>query len=590
MSGPRQRAMSKLETNSLFKQKLSRAGGLHELTSDELSGIRSIVYETARDVISLCEEHDIPYMLGGGTALGAVRHEGFIPWDDDVDINVPRKYIDELLGLIEKDYPGKYKILAPVKTPGYLYTFIQVQRTGTLLRERRSQRDGDCGIKIDIWITENVFDNPVRRLIQGICCTFGAAVLSCIKMREDKDELLELCEGKPSIARTVKLKSALGAPFAPARNFWIRWTYKRFGACRNEASRYVSFPSGRKHFFGEMYEREKYMKVRKRKFEDSEFCVTEDYDAYFKALYGPDYMTLPPEDKRERHIIYDLDFNGPEKLDIKGIQQELLKMVDAFTAFCDEHKLTYYLVGGSLLGAVRHNGFIPWDDDVDIGMPREDYLRFLNLASDHPIAPNLKLVSGDMGTYSLAIAALVNTDITVERNTEEYMLPKYQIFNLFVDIFPQDAYPDTDKEARKVLKKMARLHFLIQQSRARIGRGRTAFRAFVKTFSILYARIRGNRRLVRKMIKIAGSQGDYNTAKYVGSLTYSIGGMGERVVGDEARALSKHEFAGRQIYIPGSYDRYLKGKYGNNYMEVPPEKDGVNHGLVAYKRNKPEAL
>ena len=92
------------------------------------------------------------------------------------------------------------------------------------------------------------------------------------------------------------------------------------------------------------------------------------------------------------------------------------------------------------------------------------------------------------------------------------------------------------------------------------------------------------------MIKTASSQGDYNTAKYVGSLTYSIGGMGERVSGDEARVLTRHEFSGRQIYIPGSYDRYLKGKYGNNYMDVPPAKDGVNHGLIAYKRNKPEAL
>lgn len=67
-------------------------------------------------------------------------------------------------------------------------------------------------------------------------------------------------------------------------------------------------------------------------------------------------------------------------VDIQEIHSVLLNMLIDFDTICRKHKLTYYMVGGTLLGAVRHNGFIPWDDDIDIGMPRPDYERFVNLA------------------------------------------------------------------------------------------------------------------------------------------------------------------------------------------------------------------
>ena len=271
-----------------------------------------------------------------------------------------------------------------------------------------------------------------------------------------------------------------------------------------------------------------------------------------------------------------------EPLFLEEIHAELLSMMKKFAEYCDRHGLRYYLVGGTLLGAIRHKGFIPWDDDVDIGMPRPDYEKFLDLAEKEPVAENLKLLSGDRGTLSIPFAELVDMDTVLERDTSEYIAEKYQILHLFLDIFPQDGWPETDSECEAVVKKGKKYLFDILNSRAKCFRGTTFVKKIMKTPVILFERIKGNRKIVHEFCTWASSVADYDAAKYVGSITCVTGGLGERCDGVTTRKLEKAHFEDTEFYVPGSYDEYLRGKYGEDYMQLPPESKRETHRMRAF--------
>lgn len=137
------------------------------------------------------------------------------------------------------------------------------------------------------------------------------------------------------------------------------------------------------------------------------------------------------------------------ELNKKEIQNIELNILLEFSKFCNENKLRYYLVGGTLLGAIRHKGFIPWDDDIDVCMPRPDYELFIsNFHSDNSC---LKLCCNKFGNLKAPFAKLKDTrtivvnDILVNDNDIDT--------NLWIDIFPVDGLPDSECNRKKHIKK-----------------------------------------------------------------------------------------------------------------------------------------
>lgn len=575
--------MAALETNEILKERLSRKKGMHQLTQEETEKIKRIVLETTADVVAICEELDIPYMLGGGSALGAVRHQGFIPWDDDIDLNIPRADIDRLLDEIEDRYPEKYYVEAPLRTPGYLSSFIQIHRRGTVFQEYLVQKKENCGIKIDIFVIENTYDNALLRKLHGVCVQAGLFFLSCYRMFAWRDEFKALAEEDGQAVRVMRIKRMIGAPFALAPRFFYRRVQKCMQRCKNGQSRYVVIPSGRGHFFGELYERKSFMQTQQMQFENHSFLVTQDFHHYLGNLYG-DYMTLPPEEKREHHVIYDLKFEGewnPSRLlEKEQVQQLLLTMLDAFVAYCQKHNLRYYLVGGTLLGAVRHQGFIPWDDDIDVGMPRPDYERFLELVKTEPVAPELRAISGEEGTLSNPYCELIHMGTRLDRNSSRFIRTKCQNLHLFIDIFPQDGWPENDKEAKRLSVGMKKKRYMIQNARAKLGKGTSVMRTIAKTPAVLLMRLIGYQRIIDRMNCIAKKY-DYDTSRYVGAVTYGIYGQGERCLHDEVVDFTEVTFEGHKYQAPGCYDKYLTQIFGD-YMTLPPKEKRVDHGMKVW--------
>lgn len=272
-----------------------------------MSRLKQISLGILNDVADICEREGIPYMLGGGTALGAVRHQGFIPWDDDIDINVPRKYIDPLLDALASEYGEKYYIEAPLRTPGYLSSFIQIHKNGTVFREYLAQDPQKCGVKIDIFPIENTYSDPVRRVWHGIACDLGLLLLSCYRMYAWREEFYKLAEGTRGAVMRVHLKGFIGRLLAPAHEFWYRRIQLCMQKCRDENTGYIVMPSGRRHFRGEVYPRKTFMELEPILFEGRKYTITKMKEAYLMQLFGEDYMQLPPGEEREHHVLYELE-------------------------------------------------------------------------------------------------------------------------------------------------------------------------------------------------------------------------------------------------------------------------------------------
>lgn len=134
-----------------------------------------------------------------------------------------------------------------------------------------------------------------------------------------------------------------------------------------------------------------------------------------------------------------------------------LQMFDRYAQFCRENSLRYYLASGTLLGAIRHRGFIPWDDDIDVVMPRPDYERFLRLARGG-LSPHYRVLSiHETPDCIYPFAEVVDTRTTLEELT---VVLSCRVIGVYIDVFPIDGLPSSHSALRRhigrigLLKKM----------------------------------------------------------------------------------------------------------------------------------------
>jgi lipopolysaccharide cholinephosphotransferase len=135
-----------------------------------------------------------------------------------------------------------------------------------------------------------------------------------------------------------------------------------------------------------------------------------------------------------------------EKLDIKQVQKMQLDVLDMVHGICLKHSIKYYLIGGALIGAIRHKGFIPWDDDIDIGMMRSDYNRFLEICKEELGESYFLQVYGSDKGYYLPIARICIRGTYIDEYYSAHLK-----FNkgLYFDIFPLDNIPDDENKRAK---------------------------------------------------------------------------------------------------------------------------------------------
>ena len=288
---------------------LSNDPNLRQLTDEEVKKLRETFIEAYLDLAEVCKKCGLTVMLIGGTAIGAVRHNGFIPWDDDFDVAMPRADFEKLKELFDEELGDKYILSAPNYKENANNRFPMMLVKNTLFVEAgNSPEDEASRIKIDIFIIENIPNNVLRRKIKGIWCTILMAMGSYEDTYEHQNEFFKhfMCkteEGQAEYYRRIRI----GRWFSFFS--FQKWMDIIDKACQyKKETRLMGIPTGRGHYFGEIRPKQTFIPVSAGLFEGLEVNLPGDSDDYLRNLYGNDYMTLPPIEKRERHFIYDLKF------------------------------------------------------------------------------------------------------------------------------------------------------------------------------------------------------------------------------------------------------------------------------------------
>lgn len=257
------------------------------------------------------------------------------------------------------------------------------------------------------------------------------------------------------------------------------------------------------------------------------------------------------------------------------LQQEELRLLLAFDSLCKQHGLRYSLQAGTLLGAVRHKGFIPWDDDVDVSMPRPDYERLLTLSDAMP-AP-LGLLTPGNSAFPLPFSKVITTSVRAQEEVAEGVMDEY----LWIDIFPMDGAFDSDDENSKVQSRLNRLMRMSVWQAYGAHPGDPAIKKLVKTIARPFCKaLRAKRRTLACADAVMRNPG-YERAERVCSF------MGGAKRGWSLPKLGYEdmitvELAGHEFLAMGCWDEYLTKVYGD-YMKLPPESERITHHLKVWR-------
>lgn len=250
--------------------------------------------------------------------------------------------------------------------------------------------------------------------------------------------------------------------------------------------------------------------------------------------------------------------------EIKAIE---LAILDAVADFCDAHGLRYYLAYGTLIGALRHKGFIPWDDDIDIQMPREDYNRLIASFDRECASPHLKLIAPTDPLSRHAYVKIIDTrTVKIERDFDYRRGP----LGVDIDIFPLDGQPDAEPEFERWYAKLQKLYWRYHFNNFS-PKGSLKRRLGVPFMKLVF-----NKKRIQRQTERLHARYPYEHSCFVGAVESCHNSKGNRA----PRALFEEsvwvEFEGRRFKAPAGYDAILKNIYGS-YMELPPEEKRVTH-------------
>lgn len=272
-----------------------------------LKKLQSIELEILKDFIDVCQRHSLVYYVAGGTAIGAFRHKGFIPWDDDIDVNMPREDYDRFLKYAETELSEKYNVQHIDNTDGYVLTFAKMNLKGTVFIEATdTNRRYEQGIFIDIFPMDKLPTDEKEQQKQIKKTFFWARVISLSEYALPKlpNNINPLISAVAKVALPVLhgVLRCFGFNARKAYRHYLKYAEKYNGTDENYYIDYacltplVTKVSHDDIFVGSTGE-----------FEGIKVRMLLDHDRQLRVQYG-DYMQIPPVDKRHNHLPQTIDF------------------------------------------------------------------------------------------------------------------------------------------------------------------------------------------------------------------------------------------------------------------------------------------
>ena len=513
----------------------------------------------------ICKDNGLTYYLGEGSLLGAIRHQGCIPWEDDLYILMPRADYDRFMQIAGDQLGDRLALLNADTVPTYYLPFAKVVslENGGFVNKLDMFEERFSGPFVDIFpLDEFSTDNraQLHRTYKTIRRLRDMLLLKAhyIKPASIKRKWFNICSKFRSYAQ---LHTSLR---------------KKFTAKNGDAAYMCNFASSY-HPSRQIVPKEVYGEPVYVKFEDGEFPVPHDAHALLTAVYG-DYMKKPSARKRVcRHSFYDAisinsmaatkpaedeDTNRAALEEVRRLQMYELDILKEVDRVCRENDITYFLGEGTLLGAIRHHGFIPWDDDVDILMPRDDLNKFMRIC-DEKLKPNYRFqYYHNVKSYWVQSPKVRLLD---ETEFSQGALRKYtEHTGPYIDIFPLDWAPDSAKvldKQNRYIKRLRRLLFL----KTEFSTPKNLLQKLMKFCAHFTSVTSIHKKINKKAVKY--HHGSRKRICNFGSY-YAI--KKEVFPAEMFEKAVYVPFEDGQFPVPHAYDAVLTTIYGD-YMQLPPK-------------------
>lgn len=265
-----------------------------------------------------------------------------------------------------------------------------------------------------------------------------------------------------------------------------------------------------------------------------------------------------------------------QKLSLSELKSTEFEMLKYFRDFCEKNNIRYYLTYGTLLGAIRYKGFIPWDDDVDVLVPREDYNR---LVATFPDSEQYRLYAFEREPkYRYPFAKLCD----MSTRKEEFNLDNGVELGVDIDVFPLDYWDDDLKAAKKEATRINRYMSKLYTSKLIRSPVKNIIKRAVHRMIMFLYRTVGSKHYVKKIIKESYKERQKNSS-YMGCKVWCIYGARGIIPAEVFSDTVEIEFEGEKFPAPVGYDTQLTCLYGDYLPEPPKEKQVTHHGFDAFK-------